>query len=82
MELDPSFVDLIHNDSGPGSDEVWQVAEQVLAGPAPPGVDLERGPPGGAWGRGKVRCTGCGPRTYPTDADAEGYTYWHRDTAR
>ena len=74
LELDPAFIDLIHNDSSPGSDEVWQVAEQVLSGPGPVGVDLERGPPGGNWGRGQVRCTGCGPWTYPSDADAEGYT--------
>ena len=71
LELDPAFIDLIHNDSSPGSDEVWQVAEQVLSGPGPAGVDLE---PDRAAGRGQVRCTGCGPRTYPSDADAEGYT--------
>jgi hypothetical protein len=29
--------------------------------------------------RGTIRCDGCGPRTYPADADREGYTYWHRD---
>jgi hypothetical protein len=27
-------------------------------------------------GRGELRCTGASPRTYPPDADAEGYTYW------
>ena len=50
---------------------------QVLCGPGPVGVDLEPERP-----RGTVRCTGFGPRTYPSDADAEGYTYWHRDSAR
>ena len=38
LQLDTAFIDLIHNDSSPGSDEVWQVAEQVLCGPGPPGT--------------------------------------------
>ena len=25
---------------------------------------------------GVLRCTGAGARTYPADADGEGYTYW------
>ena len=83
-------VDLIHNDSSPGSDEVWQVAERVLIGPAPDDLELFRSgfaprtaqdiasnvshARGSVDRGGGVRCTGCGPRTYPADADREGYT--------
>ena len=31
---------------------------------------------------GVLRCTGLGPRTTPPDADAAGYTYWHRGKCR
>ena len=83
-------VDLIHNDSSPGSDEVWQVAERVLIGPAPDDLELFRSgfaprtaqdiasnvshARGSVDRGGGVRCTGCGPRTYTADADREGYT--------
>lgn len=72
LELDDAFLDLIDY-----SDEVWQTAERVLCGPHANDLEPERLPQ-----RGTVRCTGVGPRTYPSDADAEGYTYWHRDSAR
>ena len=29
-----------------------------------------------------VRCTHIGPRTFPSDSDGAGYTYWHRDGKR
>ena len=86
LELDPAFADLIHNDS-PGSDELWQVAERVLVGPAPGDLELFRAgleaptvgspkhPRGSTQRGGGVRCTGCGPRTYVADADGQGYTY-------
>ena len=94
LELDPAFIDLIHNDSSPGSEELWQVAERVLVGPAPGDLELFRAgleaptvgnpkhPRGSTQRGGSVRCTGCGPRTYVPDADRKGYTYWHRDTSR
>lgn len=68
LELDPSFVNLI--DSAGQTDEVWKVVERVLVGPGPAELDLE---PDRASQRGDIRCTGCSPRTYPADADAEGY---------
>jgi hypothetical protein len=72
LELDDAFLDLVDH-----SDEVWQTAERVLCGPNANDLEPER-----LAQRGTVRCTGVGPRTYPSDADAEGYTYWHRDSAR
>jgi hypothetical protein len=66
LELDPCFLDLV---DCPGP---WEVAERVLCGPDP--ADPDPRP------RGGIRCTGVGPRTYPSDADGEGYTYWHRDS--
>lgn len=70
LELDDAFLDLIDY-----SDEVWQTAERVLCGPNGNDLEPERLPQ-----RGTVRCTGVGPRTYPSDADGEGYTYPLRTT--
>ena len=55
------------------------VAGRVLIGP-PDGTVVATGDKD-FWlpNRGVLRCTGASPRTYPPDADGEGYTYWHRD---
>ena len=58
LELEPDFLDLIHNDSCPGSDELWQVAERVLVGPAPGDLELFRA--GREWPRA-VTSLACAP---------------------
>ena len=73
LEVDQAFMDVIDNP------RIADVAARVLVGP-PDGTVLATGETD-FWrpNRGVLRCTGASPRTYPPDADAEGYTYWHRD---
>lgn len=76
VELDESFVDFID------APQIWPIAERVLIGPreGASGHAVEvRNSDTWQGNRGELRCTGCSPRTYPPDRDAEGYTYWHRD---
>ena len=91
LQLDDAFLDLIDAPS------VWPVAQRVLVGDHPD-ISLPGSPASAphtstgspkqegedVWRiyRGKLRCTGCGPRTVPADADGAGYTYWHRDEPR
>ena len=77
LELDPAFLDLVHNDQSPGSDEARRVAERILVGPHPDNPDDDRRELGseerGDGVRGELRCTGVNPRVYVADADGEGY---------
>ena len=80
VEIDDAFVDLID------CPKVVAATEHVLVG-RPDGTefaDIARKDSDSGdtdvWqgNRGVVRCLGGGPRTYPSDPDGEGYTYWHR----
>ena len=80
VEIDDAFVDLID------CPKVVAAMEHVLVG-RPDGTefaDIARKDSDSGdtdvWqgNRGVVRCLGGGPRTYPSDPDGEGYTYWHR----
>ena len=78
FESDPAFVDLID------CPRIVEVCEHILIG-RPDGTEYSRIPRKDRdagdvdfWqvNRGVVRCLGGGPRTYPSDMDGAGYTYW------
>eukprot|EP01051_Picozoa_sp_SAG22_P006247 SAG22_NODE_402_length_11035_cov_6.315929_10_plen_339_part_00 len=79
LEADDAFIDVVD------CPKVAAVAERALVGwpSGNEGVDGDKEHIVAATGdkdpwtvnRGKLRCTSASPRTYPPDADGEGYTY-------